>query len=186
MKYDCHSKGLAFYGCPHVPKDFFADINRIACEIGLEIEKRYSDKFEVLQCKEKFGSIRVYYSRLGDSKMVNTGKVGMSLVWIAKQEGLLSISREELIRNHDLLIPKAKMLLTKYLNKNLPKSNRILYEIKESEGVLSGQEEEEIHEILEEFRYRYPQYAHYIYLFTPYLCNCCPEDYCACEKYLKR
>lgn len=180
----CHNKNSALYGCSHVPKNFFSDMNRIACEIGFEIEKRHPKKFKVVQCKEKFGSIRVYYSWIKGLTMVNEGKVHASLVWIAKSEDLLKVSEKEIFKNHKRLLPKARKLLLKFLNKKLPKSERILFKIRESDGIVSNQEPKEIHEILEEFRYRYPEYAHYIYLFAPYECSCNYDDPChPCDKY---
>lgn len=187
MKYECHGKNWAYWGCSHVPKDFFERIWDIAWLIGLEIEGKSKDKIKVEQTKEKFGSTRVYYSYNPKLEMVNEGRCEASPVWIAFEEGLLDVSKEYIKNRHDALMNDAIKELDGYLKaigNVLPKTYRVLYKVdkRKREVTLSYQIPRIVYDAEERQRRLNPDLAHYIYLFAPYECNC-PDDYCPCKPY---
>lgn len=179
-----HSKHHVSWWDPCVKKripDFWNRLSKCAWLIAVETELTSLRRVGVMQCKEKWGSTTIYYSVAAEIERVNEGKVRISPVWLAKDEGLLDIPSEIIPKFYDALIPIAKKLLKPYKGKLLPKTKRILYSYRGKIAIVSNQSPKYLWKAMERLRRLNPDLAHFIYNFAPYECNC--KDPFFCEKY---
>lgn len=72
----CYGDKFDSDGWP-IPDDFFQQVHDIALWIGEELEKR---GIEVLQAKEKFGTVRVYLSGFGPEQYEAYREVGLEAI----------------------------------------------------------------------------------------------------------